>query len=234
MLIDTLSIIVPAYNEAGNIEKTLDDLLRILKDDLEKIEIIVINDGSKDDTGKIIDDYGSRYPSVKPYHNNPNKGLGYTYRRGVELATMNYITLVPGDNEICIDSIRNYLMLTGCTDIVIPFIQNYETRPLLRQGLSKMFTMVINAISGLNITYYNGPVVHSAKLLKARDINTDGFAYQADLLVRMIKEGATFTQVSMLIQPREHGAANALNMKNLIAVTRTIIDLFKYCRFNMK
>jgi len=231
LLHDTLSIIIPAYNEAGNIELALDDLLDILKDDLNKVEILVFNDASTDNTGEIADDYASRYPCIKVIHNNPNKGLGYNYRKGIEMATMNYIMLIPGDREINIVSIKAIMTLIGFSDIVIPFIQNYKIRPLLRQALSKSFTLTINAISGLNITYFNGPVVHKATLLKARKINTDGFAYQAELLVKMILEGATFTQVSMIIQPREHGVANALNPQNILRVTRTIFDLIKYRLF---
>ena len=228
-LLDSVSIIVPAYNEEGNIERTIDELIEITEESHDLVEIIVINDGSIDKTGEIIEKYAENYPFIKAYHNRPNKGLGYTYRKGVELATKNYITLVPGDGEICKDSIKTYLALTGYADIIIPFIQNYWIRPLSRQFLSKTFTMLVNAISGLNITYYNGPVIHKAELLKKRKINADGFGYQAELLVKMIKEGASFVQVSMLLQPRRYGATSALNLKNFIDVAKTLYEIFSYC-----
>ncbi len=228
LLEHTLSIIVPAYNEAGNIELALDDLLDIIKGNEEKVEIIVINDGSKDNTGEIAEGYARKHPSVRVHHNNPNRGLGYSYKKGVESAEKEYIMMVPGDREICKESIRTIISLTGQADIIIPFIQNRKKRSWVRQGISKLFTMTVNLISGLNITYYNGPVIHSAKLLKAQEIKTAGFAYQAELLVKMILNGASIIQVSMLIQPREFGAANALKAQNFLRVGRTLLSLCKY------
>ncbi len=231
LLEHSLSIIVPAYNEAGNIELALDDLLDIVKGNEEKVEIIVVNDGSKDDTGTIAEEYAKTHPSVRVHHNNPNRGLGYSYSKGVELAEKEYIMMVPGDREICKESIRTAISLTGQADIIIPFIQNREQRSLTRQGISKLFTLTVNLIAGLNITYYNGPVIHNAKLLKAQEIKTAGFAYQAELLVKMILDGASFIQVSMLIQPREHGAANALKLTNWVRVGRTLLSLCYYVYF---
>lgn len=91
-----VSIIVPAYNAECYLEECLDSLL---KQTLKEIEIIVIDDGSTDKTGRIAEDYAGRDKRVRVVH-QVNQGLSAARNRGIELAQGKYVTFVDSDDKV--------------------------------------------------------------------------------------------------------------------------------------
>lgn len=91
-----ISIIIPAYNIENYIAKCLDSLL---KQTYKNIEIIVVDDGSSDNTGKIIDDYVSKYDNIKVIHKN-NAGVSAARNSGLEIISGDYIGFVDGDDTV--------------------------------------------------------------------------------------------------------------------------------------
>lgn len=93
---DKISIIIPAYNIQNYLGGTLDS---VLAQTYENLEIIVVNDGSKDNTGKILDDYAAKDRRIKAIHQE-NRGVTSARLRGVEEASGTYIGFVDGDDYI--------------------------------------------------------------------------------------------------------------------------------------
>ena len=91
-----ISIIVPAYNIENYIGRCLDSLLHQV---YEKLEIVVVNDGSIDDTGRIIDQYADMDQRIVPLH-KANGGVFSARLAGIEKATGEYIGFVDGDDYI--------------------------------------------------------------------------------------------------------------------------------------
>ena len=76
-LLNELSVFFPAYNEEENIKSTVEEAIKVLNDTAENWEIIVVNDGSTDKTGKIVEKLIKKYPqNVKMITHNPNRGYG--------------------------------------------------------------------------------------------------------------------------------------------------------------
>lgn len=228
----TITIIIPAFNEAANIAATVDEVRRAIGDGFVDHEILVINDGSADDTGKIIDALAAADPHVRAVHNEHNIGFGATYRRGVELARMNYVGIVPGDNEILGRSVQASLEMVGAADMVIPFTMNMEVRPYKRRVFSRLYTLIMNMLFCCEVQYYNGPVIHRRDILQATGVNTRGFAFQSTLLVRLIRSGHSFIEVGMYLRPRAGGRSTALRLKNVVSVCMAIAKLAKTVHFD--
>ncbi len=91
-----ISIVVPAYNSAKYISRCLDNLL---SQDYRNFEIVVVNDGSKDNTGSIIDKYASEYDCIKAVHQE-NQGVTAARLNGVCNSSGEYIGFVDSDDEI--------------------------------------------------------------------------------------------------------------------------------------
>ena len=92
-----ISVIVPAYNVEKTIKRTLDS---ILKQTYSELEVVVIDDGSTDHTGKIIDWYQKKYPKKIRVFHVPNEGVTAARMRGVRAAKGTWIGFVDGDDEI--------------------------------------------------------------------------------------------------------------------------------------
>ena len=77
------SIVIPAYNEAARISPTLEKVLAHASQQGWPAEIIVVNDGSRDNTAEIVRDWARRNPAVKLVENPGNRGKGYSVRNGM-------------------------------------------------------------------------------------------------------------------------------------------------------
>lgn len=221
----SVSVIIPALNEEGSIEATVNHVLDAIGDRFSGYELLVFDDGSSDQTGNIAERLAASNPHIRVIHNGTNMGFGYNYRKGVGLARMDYIVMFPGDNEIDETSIKHIIDLVGSAEIIIPYTVNREVRPLSRRIVSRAFVIFINLFTGLRLHYYNGPVVYRRELVQSIRIRTNGFAYQADALARLISSGHSYVEVGMLIRKREQGRSKAVSVKNIVSVLRTVLNL---------
>lgn len=90
-----LSVIIPIYNVEPYLRNCIDS---VIKQDLrDEIELLLIDDGSKDSSGKICDEYAAKYPWIKAYH-LPNGGVSRARNFGLERATGEYFTFIDSDD----------------------------------------------------------------------------------------------------------------------------------------
>ena len=96
MINKKISIIVPAYNVAKWLPRCLNSLIR---QSYKELEIIVINDGSTDETGNIIDEFAKKDERIIAIHQE-NKGLIAVREKGISIASGMYIGFVDGDDSV--------------------------------------------------------------------------------------------------------------------------------------
>lgn len=98
-----LSVIIPAYNEEKRILKTLESLKEYFKDKKYDFEILVVDDGSKDKTIEVVEDFAKDFPELKVVVNKRNHGKGYVVRKGMLEAKGDYRLFMDADNSTKID-----------------------------------------------------------------------------------------------------------------------------------
>src|SRR5438067_5602099 len=77
------SIVIPAYNESQRITPTLDRVLVYIAEQGWTAEVVVVNDGSRDNTAEIVRSYAAQHPIVRLVENPGNRGKGYSVRNGM-------------------------------------------------------------------------------------------------------------------------------------------------------
>ena len=85
----TYSIVIPAYNESTRIRTSLDRVIAFANQHQWNAEILVVNDGSSDDTAQILQEYAARHPIVRLLQNPGNRGKGYSVRNGMVMISAN-------------------------------------------------------------------------------------------------------------------------------------------------
>lgn len=216
-------MIVPAYNEAQNILDTLDNVTRAFAPLDVRHEILVIDDGSTDATSALVTGNLARFPHVRLLMNARNMGFGWTYRRGVECAALDKIVMVHGDNAWGAETLRSLFSQAGAADVVIGYTREmWRTRSVGRTILSKTFTFILNLITRRGLHYYNGLQIHPASVLKSMRIESTGYGFQPEVLIKSLRVSKTFVQVPMDLIDREKGESKAFRMKNVIDVLRTV------------
>ena len=119
-----VSVIVPVYNVEKYIKKCLDSLVN---QTLEDIEIVVINDGSPDNSQKIIDKYVKKYPDKVKSYIKQNGGLGSARNYGIEKATGKYLCFVDSDDYINLDALEKlYNIAVDKKADIVTTSQNYR------------------------------------------------------------------------------------------------------------
>lgn len=228
----SITIVVPAYNEEMNIADTIDSIHESVAGRNLDVEIIIVNDGSQDGTRQISDSLAMNDPRIHPIHLPQNQGLGNAYFTGVQAATKDYVVMIPGDNECGAETLVPLLDRLGEVDIIIPFPVNSEIRSKFRQITSKSFTSLVNLLAGLQVRYYNGTVVHRRSLIQGCPIRSKGFAYQAKVLVYMIYNGASYQSVPVKLNQNKTRASSAFRLNNFISVGRALIQIafFRFFR----
>ena len=102
---EIITIIVPVYNVEKYIKECIDSLIN---QTYKNIEIILVNDGSKDESGKICDDYAVLDSRIKVVHKK-NEGLGYARNTGLKVAQGKFVTFIDSDDKADIDLVENLL-----------------------------------------------------------------------------------------------------------------------------
>ncbi len=227
----TLSFIITALNEAQNIAAAAATVREAAESHLEDYEVILVDDGSTDATGVIMDQLAAADPHLKVIHNEHNLGLGGAYKRGLAAARMTYVMWVSGDNAENIRNLRNILGHVGPAAIAIPYLLADRTRPGLRRLTSRLFVITVNTLLGLRIHYYNGAVVHRLQLIRGITIETDSFAYQAEALVKLLRQGRTYVEVGYESSLYSGIFSHAMKPKNLAKVVGTVLRLFWWAHF---
>lgn len=223
----SISIIIPAYNEEGNLEGATQSVIDAVNfAGIEDYEILIFNDCSTDKTGEVADKLAKENKNIRVIHNSQNMGMGYSYVKGVQLAEKEFVTLIPGDNEIRSDAIGNILKELGKADIVMSYSANPEVRTRSRQIISKTFVKLLNFLFRLNVRYYHGVCLIRTNLARTLNLTNYGFGYLAETVVKLIRSGYGFIELPMYIQPRKYGKASAFKLKNVARVGKTILRLY--------
>jgi glycosyltransferase involved in cell wall biosynthesis len=226
----SISFIVPALNEQENIEAAVKTVFESVGEKQGEFEIVLVNDGSTDKTGEIMERLAKRDPRICVVHNGRNLGFGGAFKSGLARARLEYVIRICGDNGVPAPGVKVILDKIGEADLVIPYIANPEFRSWSRRFGSWGFTTIVNTLFGLRIPYYNHSAVFRRKDLAAIQIATDSFAYQAEALIKILKAGHSYVVVGVNDIARVHGQSTALKPKNLVNVVRAIVQLFKEIR----
>jgi dolichyl-phosphate beta-glucosyltransferase len=152
----TYSIVIPAYNESSRIRPTLEKILRYSKEQNWDMEIVVVDDGSRDDTAEIIREYGKVHPQIHLVENPGNHGKGYSVRNGMLHAQGDICLFTDADLSSPIGEAQKLFEAIGeGADIAIGSrwlraeLQT-ERQPLYRQLLGRIFNLALRVVLGLN------------------------------------------------------------------------------------
>jgi glycosyltransferase involved in cell wall biosynthesis len=152
----TYSIILPAYNEGVRIAGTLEKILAYSKKRGWDAEVLVVNDGSTDNTCEIVRSYAAGNPTLRLINNPGNRGKGYSVRNGMVRAHGDILLFSDADLSSPIEEAdKLFAAIEDGADIAIgsrwlkPELQA-QRQPLLRQILGRIFNLALRIILGLN------------------------------------------------------------------------------------
>lgn len=152
-----LSVIIPVYNVASYLSACLDSLLKNNKISDDKVEVILVDDGSTDISGEICNKYAQKYPCIKVFHKK-NGGLSSARNYGIERASGRYFAFIDSDDLVVFNYINTILFLIDNykDDIVMyryhPFEDNYNVT-LYKDNFDKKAYRNISKKEAMNLLF---------------------------------------------------------------------------------
>jgi len=205
-----ISIIMPAHNEAAIIKENVELTINTFKNFKCDFEIILIDDGSTDDTWREIKDLESRFSNIKATRNMKNFGKGRALKKGFRFVTGKYVVFLDSDIDLHpaqIDTFFDILRFDN-VDVVIGSkrhpnsILNY---PLQRKMISNIYFFLIKIMFGLPIKdTQTGLKLFKVEVLKRvfPKIFVRAFAYDLEILVNAQKLGYKIAEAPIRIDTR--------------------------------
>lgn len=156
MAAPTYSIVLPAYNEGARIAASLEKILAYAADRGWDAEVIVVNDGSSDDTAEIVRRLAVKHPMLRLLENPGNRGKGYSVRNGMLHARGDVLLFSDADLSSPIaEADKLFSAIAEGTDIAIGsrWLQSelqIQRQPLYRQLFGRIFNLALRLVLGLN------------------------------------------------------------------------------------
>ncbi len=200
-----LSIVVPAYNEALRIGSTLEKIGRYLESKTFVTELIVVDDGSTDSTPDVLREAAAHSPSIRVFRNDPNRGKGFSVRRGVLEARGQCVLFTDADLSAPIeeaDKLLAALESAGADAAVGSRALRRELigihQPWLRETGGRFFNVIVRLFTGLKIrdTQCGLKLFRRDRTRLAFELqHAEGFGFDPELLFLIERLGGKVVEV---------------------------------------
>lgn len=223
-----VSLVLPALNEADNLAEAVAQARGPLDAISPDWEIVLVNDGSTDDTGALADRLASEDPRVRAVHHPENRGLGAAVRTGFDAATGD--VLIYADSDLPFDMAALVeaweLMESSGADLVTGFRTNREVEGVVRHVQSVAYTRLINGLLGFPVRDVNFALKMARReVVERARLTSEGSFIDAELVARAREEGFSMAQFGVVYTPRVAGEST-LARPGVIA--RIVWDLARF------
>ena len=151
-----LSVIMPVYNEEAAIVAAVDEVRQHVLSLIPESELVVVDDGSRDATGRLLDDAAANDPRIKVIH-QPNGGHGAALLTGLKAARGEYLFMIDSDRQIPLDSFKSaWAEVVAGRDAVFG-VRRRRYDPVLRLYLSRLIRHSVNVLFRVNLRDANAP-----------------------------------------------------------------------------
>jgi dolichol-phosphate mannosyltransferase len=226
-----LTVIMPAYNEEGAIEAAVREVRDHVLDVVPGAGLVVVDDGSRDRTGEILDRLVAEDPRVSVIH-QPNGGHGRALRTGLDAARGQYIFLVDSDRQIPIEAFPPLWELAQCRDGAFG-VRAVRHDPRLRLMLTAVIRSALRFLLGVHLRDANVPfkILRRSVWLEARElIPEDTLAPSLFLAVFARRRGFDIAEREVPHRERGTGIVSIRRWKLLEFSARAFCQLLAFHR----
>lgn len=201
-----LSLILPAHDEAENLEWVVRAALLALPRAFRDCEVVVVDDGSRDATPAIADALAAEDPRVRVVRHPHNRGYGAALRSGFAAARGDRILFMDADRQFDIREVARLAPFADEYDIVAGY-RRRRRDPLARVALGATFNTLVRVLFGVRVRDIDcGFKLFRADLLRGLDLAASGALINTEILALARRRGATLVEVGVSHYPRPAGA----------------------------
>ncbi len=227
----SLSVVMPAHNEAENIEAAILDALEAASLVADRYEVVVVDDGSTDATAAIVTGMACAYgDSVRLIRNEQNMGYGPTVRRAWAAARMDWVLFTDSDCQFELAEVVDLVPLTDGADMVTGWRKNRQD-PWLRRFNAHLFNLAGRLTFGTGVKDIDCAFkLMRTATLRALDLTANSAMVNTELLYQARQHGITVAEIPVTHRERRFGQASGGNIKVIARALREFVAMRR--RFN--
>lgn len=220
----SLSIFLPCYNEEGNVERVVKAALSAGAAVTDDLEVIVVNDGSRDRTGELADALAAADPRVRAVHNRPNQGYGGAVTRGLRESRKAWIFFTDGDGQFDIHELPRLVALLDRCDVAVGY-RIRRADPPIRRLNAWAWGVLVRALFGLKVRDIDCAFkLLPRELVQRIPLESRGALISTEMLARASRLGYRIAEVGVNHYPRVAGTQTGAKLS---VIVRAFWELFQ-------
>jgi len=229
---NSISVVIPAFNEQDNIRKVIENSYNFLKANFDNFELIIVDDGSTDNTHFICRELSTKIgDKLVVLRHVANRGYGAALRTGLFSAKNDLVFYTDSDNQFDINELKSFLEYIKDFDVIIGYRKNRKDI-FIRKFCALIYNRIIFFLFGLNVR----DIDCSFKLFKRESlsklsIDTDEFLIDTELLVKSKLNNLKVKQIGVNHLPRTSGKST-VKFSHVFGTIRDMGYLYKKVKGN--
>jgi glycosyltransferase involved in cell wall biosynthesis len=220
----SVSIVVPALNEQGTLQHAVEWTISVLREISEDYEVIIVDDGSTDETGRIADGLAVKSSHIKVIHNPRPSGYGGALDAGFTAASRDVIGLITADEEFHPTDLPRFVQAIRDADIVTS-VCPHRPMPFYRKVLSWGWRTCVAIILGER-PIIEGTFMIRKELFESLKMESRSGMYVMEMLIKAARRGARIKVIAIGVYPRPDLSKSKVgNLRTTIAVFNEILAL---------
>jgi len=228
----SISIMFPLYKDKRTVKSMILKSLKILKKTRKKFEIVIVDDGCPENSGKIAQKLSKNNPKIRVYFHKKNLGYGAAVKTGLKNCRHDCIFATDGDDEYDVGDLPRMLKAFYQSDLVITYRykKKYKTTRII---ISWIYNIILRLLFKTNFRDIStGSRLVSKKLVKKIKLTSNSPFIGAELAIKSKYAGFDVSEIGIHTYPRTFEAGSSVSVKNIILTIRDMIILF--IRLNLK
>lgn len=221
----SLSVVMPAHNEEEAIAGTVHEVIDTISDWMQDFEVIVVNDGSQDRTGIILDTIAASHSCLRVIHHAVNQGYGAALVSGFEAVTKDLVFFMDSDGQFDIHDLEQFFPLLEEYDAVLGYrVSRQDT--WMRKVNAWGWKILVGIVFGVYVRDVDCAFkLYPAQFFCEHQLETRGAMINAEILYKFTRAGYTYTQVGVHHLPRRGGRATGAKLS---VIMRAFRELFVF------
>lgn len=225
LLDESLSVLIPAYNEEDNITWVIKQAILDAKKFASNFEIVVVNDGSLDQTGKIADRLAKGDRHIRVVHHKINQGLGKALQTGVKACRKNIIIYIEADGQSLLKDQDKLLEKIKHVDVVLGYRSSRKDYSFFRKVLSYGYLFLLRIFFNLKFKDVNWSAAFQRKIFDSIEVKTPTPFFLTETVIKALRQGFRVTEAPTLYRPREAGSTKLGNILTAYKMFKEMMKL---------
>ncbi len=210
---NSVSVFFPVHNDEATVRRVTEKALRVCGEIADTYEVVIVDDGSPDASGRIADALASEYNAVSVVHHPRNLGYGAAVRSGLAASRYEWVCFTDGDDEYDLRDLKKLWRLRQHYDLIITFryVRRYSGFRIL---ISRVYNVVLRHLV-------------SKSLVDELTLEAPSPFIGAEIAIKSMLKGYRVGELGIQTYPREFGRGSSTSPHNIY---RTIVDMVRCYR----